>query len=191
MEEIKRSDVILELSPSEAEEFLLGDSKLSELNKKKSTYIYLAGNISDDPRTYGWREDFIELIKDEPGLVAVNPCGNKFNQGMRNVDKSGLEFIQEAKKRSQHLLRAKDYQMLKICNVMVVDLVIGTGKKPLIGTIQELCWAKDIFRMPVIAITHNASTPYTDHMWINECCSAKVETVKEAADMVKTFFLDY
>ena len=162
-----------------------------EHNKKKSTYVYLAGNISDDPHTYGWRERFIKLVRNDPGLVVVNPCGNQFNQGMRGINKSSLEFIKEAKKRSQYLLRAKDYQMIKICNAMVVDLVTGTDKKPLIGTIQELCLAKDIFKIPVIAITHNEDTPYTHHPWIDECCSAKVDTVEESVEMIKTFFLEY
>jgi len=161
---------------------------------KKSNYVYLAGNISQNPETYGWRDDIERLFKEERlyrKINIVNPCANKFNQEMKNFGKHGLEFIKEAVKRSQHLLRAKDYKLLHICNLMIVDLVIGTDEKPLIGTIQELCWAKDIFKIPIIGITHGKDTPYTNHPWIDECCSAKVETVEQAAEMVKTFFLEY
>ena len=163
-------------------------------NLKKSNYIYLAGNISQDPDTYRWREDVERLVKKERlyhKVVIVNPCANGFNRGMREVGSHGLEFIKEAKKRSQYLLRSKDYQLIRMCNLMVVDLVIGASEKPLIGTIQELCWAKDIFKIPVIAITHGKNTPYTTHMWIDECCSARVNSVEEAAEMIKTFFLEY
>lgn len=163
-------------------------------SSKKSNYIYLAGGISQDIRTYAWREVVERLLKKERlyhKVVVVNPCANRFNQNMMEAEGNGLEFIKEAKKRSQYLLRPKDYQLLRMCNLMLVDLVIGTSEKPLIGTIQELCWAKDIFKIPVIAITHGEDTPYTNHMWIDECCSAKVDTVEEAVDMIKTFFLEY
>jgi len=168
---------------------------LEVLPRKKRSFVYLAGNISDDPKTYEWREHFIELTKHIHELVIVNPCGNKFNQGMRNIEGHGVEFIKEAKKRSQHLLRAKDYKMIDICNVMIVNLELISPEKPLIGTIQELCWAHDIFYIPVIAVVGSEksqlSNPYVQHPWLEECISAKVETIEEAAEMIKTFFVEY
>ena len=131
------------------------------------------------------------LTKDEKRIVVVNPCANSFNQGMKEVGKDGLAFAKEAKKRSQRILRAKDYQLVKMCNAIVVNLALASPEKPMVGTIQELTWARDIFYVPVIAITGGVDNIYTNHMWIDECCSAKVETVEEAADMIKTFFLDY
>lgn len=162
---------------------------------KKKNYIYLAGNISENPRTYEWREEFSEIMSVEPDVVIVNPCGNRFNQGIRNfgkeTGKDGLEFTKEAVKRSQKLLRAKDYQMVKMCNLMVVHLGIVTEKKPMIGTVQELSWANDIFYIPVIALTEGAENVYTHHPWIDECVSAWVVSVQQAADLVKEFFLEY
>ncbi len=163
---------------------------MEEFNKKKN-YVYLAGNISEDIRTYQWREKFTELMDGEERVVIVNPCANSFNQGMIEVGEDGLAFAKEAKKRSQKILRAKDYQLVKMCNVIVVNLALSSPEKPMVGTIQELTWARDIFYVPVIAITEGVDNIYTNHMWIDECCSAKVETVEEAADMIKTFFLDY
>jgi hypothetical protein len=160
-------------------------------NPKKRQYIYLAGNISEDNRTYEWRENFTKLMEGIPNVVIVNPCANKFNQAMKNATKSGLAFTKEAVKRSQKILRAKDYQLVKICSVIVVNLELFGVERPMIGTVQELTWASDIFYVPVIAITGGVDNVYTLHPWIDECCSAKVDTVEESAEMIKTFFLEY
>ena len=158
---------------------------------KKRNYIYLAGNINENSRTYEWREKFSKYFDEEKRVVIVNPCANAFNQAMRNSGADGLEFTREAVKRSQKILRAKDYQLVKMCNAIVVNLCYSNPEKPMVGTIQELTWAHDIFYTPVIAITNGEDNIYTRHPWIDECCSAKVETIEEAVDMVKTFFLDY
>ena len=158
---------------------------------KKKNYIYLAGNISNDDRTYTWRDEFTEIMREEPDVVIVNPCGNRFNQGIRGYGKDGLEFTKEAVKRSQKLLRAKDYQMIKMCNIMVAHLGLVSDTKPLIGTVQELTWAADIFYIPVIALTEGITNNYTTHSWIDECVSAWCESVADAANLVKEFFLEY
>lgn len=167
---------------------------------KKRSYIYLAGNISGDDRTYLWREEFTELMQDSikgGDVVIVDPCANPFNQGIRKFSSSGGEFVNEARKRSQRILRAKDYQLVKMCNLVVVNLHLVDPTKPMIGTVQELAWANDIFYTPVIGIIgkpdewDGLSHVYVNHPWIDECCSAKVETVEDAAETVKEFFLDY
>jgi hypothetical protein len=151
---------------------------LKVASQKKRQYVYLAGNISGDNRTYD-------------NVVVINPCANKFNQSMKNVTEDGLAFVREAVKRSQKILRAKDYQLVKICSAIVVNLELHDVNRPMIGTVQELAWAHDVFYVPVIAITGKEDNIYTTHMWMDECCSAKVETVEEAAEMIKTFFLEY
>ena len=167
-------------------DFVNGENK-----KKKRHYIYLAGNISEDNRTYEWREELIDYLKNESNVVIINPCANKFNQAMKNATSDGMAFIKEAVKRSQRILRAKDYQLIKICSLVVVHLGLVSPTKPLIGTVQELTWAHDVFYVPVIGVTSGEDNAYTNHPWIDECCSAKVETVKEAANMVKDFFLEF
>ena len=158
-------------------------------NPKKRSYVYLAGNINENPKTYEWREEFIQLMGTDPNVVIVNPCANKFNQAMRGLNGDGLEFTKEAVKRSQKILRAKDYQLVKMSSAVVVNLCYSSPEKPMVGTIQELVWAHDIFYTPILAITSGEDNIYTRHPWIDECCSAKVETVAEAVDMFKTFFL--
>ena len=167
------------------------ENLILEKEPKKRHYIYLAGNISEDVRTYEWRERFESLMEGEDGVVIVNPCANKFNQAMKGEGKDGLEFTKEAKKRSQKILRAKDYQLVKMCSVILVNLELWSPEKPMIGTIQELTWARDIFYLPVLALVGKEDNIYTTHPWIDECVSAKVDTVEEAVDMIKTFFLEY
>ena len=158
---------------------------------KKRHDIYLAGNISEDPRTYAWRKDFIKLLADKPGVVMLDPCENDFDQDMKTAGKGGLEFIKEAVKRSQKILRAKDYQLIKISSIVVANLELYSTERPMVGTIQELTWAHDVFYVPVLAICGKEENAYNTHPWIDECCSAKVETIEEAAKLIKTFFLDY
>jgi hypothetical protein len=164
---------------------------LESVQQKKRNYVYLAGQINSNPRTYEWREEFTELVKNESQIVVVNPCANRFNQGMRTVKGDGIIFAKEAVKRSQKILRSKDYQMIKMSSLMVVHLCYSTPEKPMVGTLQELTWARDIFNIPTIGVTEGEESIYTTHPWILECLSAKVETVEEAADMIKTFFLEY
>jgi hypothetical protein len=61
----------------------------------------------------------------------------------------------------------------------------------MIGTVQELTWAADIFYIPVIALTEGAENVYTHHPWIDECVSAWTISVEDAANLVKEFFLEY
>jgi hypothetical protein len=156
---------------------------------KKRHFVYLAGSISNDSRTYEWRERFTELTKGEPGLVVVDPSTNNFNTGLRGYKKGGKVFTAEQAKRSQTLLRAKDFQMIKICSLMVVNIGLVSDKKPLIGTIMELAWSRDIFYIPVIGITEGKSNVYVHHPWVDECISYKVETIEEAIEVIKEFFL--
>lgn len=155
--------------------------------RKKRTYVYLAGGISDDPTTYEWRDKFIELTQYNKSIVPVNPCGNPFNRAVLNVHRD------ERKKmirKSENILRAKDYQMVKISNVVVVNLNLDKYKKPLIGTVQELGWCRDKFNIPVISI-ENQTNEYTEHRWIRECISLKTSNVEEAIEAINFYFMDY
>jgi len=184
------NEEVSNLKSAISNEVVVGYNKLTGRNKKRQ-YIYLAGNISENPETYAWRERFTELLSYVPNIIIINPCASKFNQEMKGSSKDGLEFVRRAKKISQKLLRSKDYQLIKICSVMVAHLGLTKPEKPLIGTIQEMTWAHDVFYIPIIGITNGEDNAYTNHPWIDECCSAKVETEEEAAEIIRTFFLDY
>ena len=162
--------------------------------KKKSHYIYLAGNISDDPRTYQWRKDFTEMLAPEieTGQVKIlDPTLNKFNQKLQNSEKSGMEFIKEAAKRSQKLLRAKDYNMIRLASLMVANLGLVSPEKPLIGTVHEIVWAHDDYYIPIIGITEGEENAWICHPWHQECVSAWAVDLDEAIWLIREFFLEY
>lgn len=176
----------------------------------KDRYIYLAGNISEDPKTFEWREEFTsKLINSmEPitlssvtkpsdrlstlkynKLHIVNPCSNKFENKIKDSTESGLEFTKIITNASQKILRSRDYKLIKDCDLLVVHLGYNSKEKPMIGTVQELTWAHDVFYIPVIAITGGEDNIYTRHPWIDECCSAKVETIDDAVNFMLDFFI--
>ena len=163
------------------------------ISSKKKNYVYLAGNISADIKTYTWREEFVKCVKDEYRIVVVNPCLNEFDKTAGGSNISQMQLLKKTSSETQKILRAKDYKMISICNIFVVNLELYNRERPMIGTLQELVWAHDVFYMPVLAITgkNYENNPYVNHPWIEECISAKVKTVKEAAEMIKNFFVEY
>ena len=128
------------------------------------------------------------LLADIEGVKILDPTRNPFNTKMSRFKGTMPEFVSEAVHQSQHLLRPKDYQMVKSASLVVAHLGIIDPGKPLIGTVVELSWAHDIFYLPVIGITGGQTNAYTDHPWINECLSAKVATEEEAAALIRNLF---
>lgn len=164
-----------------------------DIPSKKKNYVYLAGNISNDIKTYVWREEFVKYVKNEKRIVVVNPCLNEFDKTAGNSSINQMQLIKKTAIKTQKILRAKDYNMIKMCNIFVVNLELYNRERPMIGTLQELVWAHDVFYIPVIAITGDSTedNPYTNHPWIDECISAKVKTVEESAQLIKDFFVEY
>lgn len=150
----------------------------------KKHFIYLAGNISDDPRTYGWREEFKELVAGS-FFVCMDPCDNQFNQDHRG----NIVHIRTNPIKHLGLLMPKDYHMVKISSLMIVNLELWTPDKPMVGSIFELDWAWQ-FRLPVIGIIGDGTSPYYNHIWIKSVLAfgTTVEDVKEAAEVTRYFF---
>jgi len=171
---------------------------MEEYFTKKRTFIYLGGNISPDDRTYLWREEFTEAFKDEQRVVIVDPCKNKFNQAVRNKADDNVDhlaFMKQAYGLSQNILKPKDFTMIKMCSLAVMNYEIRSTKKPMIGTIFETAWCESIFRIPIIGIMgtqeNRDNNPYANHPWIASACSSIVLDVDQAIETVKTFFLEY
>jgi len=150
----------------------------------KKHFIYLAGNISDDPRTYGWREEYTQLVQG-PYFEIMDPCDNQFNQDHRG------NIIHLRANPTEHLglLMPKDYHMVKIASIMVVNLELWTPEKPMIGTIFELDWAWHA-HLPVIGIVGDGTSPFCNHIWIKSVLAfgTMVKDVKEAAEITRYFF---
>jgi len=158
--------------------------------------IYLAGNISENPQTYLWRVNFTRLINlasvqwDEPSSVKViDPCRNQFNQRLSDeVVDDGRAFLEKARKRSQHILRPKDYQLIKQSDLFVVNFQYSSPHKPMVATVMELTWAADIFYLPIIGIFPATANVYSGHPWIDELMSYRVNSVEEAVAVINDFF---
>lgn len=155
--------------------------------------IYLAGNITKDIRTFQWRKDFTELIYDEfyrDDIEIINPANTEFDKRLMNGHyKTTKQSLKQKNIKSQNIFRAKDYQLIKNSDIVVVNLDIIDMERPLVGTIQELAWCKDIFYIPTIGIVGDSKNIYCNHTWINECLSARVKTVEDAIVFISEYLI--
>jgi nucleoside 2-deoxyribosyltransferase len=148
--------------------------------------IYLAGNISNNPETYEWRKKVAEVLGAK--YVISNPAANKFNRKLLRETKMDVEqFKDEAIKRSQGILIAKDFSLVKDADLIIANMKILTPEKPLIGTLFELAWCWE-FHKPVIAIV--GDNWFCRHPFTVKTFSATCDTVEEACDIVTEFFVD-
>ena len=161
----------------------------------KRHYIYLAGNISDDPETYHWRERFEDYIDDlnqmlvEHGMaeddcfVCMNPCDNAFNAKW----KENINILRHEPSAHLGLLMPKDFHMIKIASIIVVNLHLWTPEKPMFGSIVEMVWTyRDI--KPIVGIIGDGESPYVKHKWSQDMSSTHVKDEKEAALVIGEFF---
>lgn len=162
---------------------------------RKKHYIYLAGNISDDIRTYEWRIRFEEESKNRNLPIEImNPCNNLFNTRIAPKKKGknrGSLFDRAVSQKGKGVLPLKDFSMVKICTLIVANLALVYTEKPMIGTVFELAWA-DSLKIPVIAIvdeTHTLGKLYSQHPFIERCISTKVDDEIEAIDIIEDFFI--
>jgi len=158
--------------------------------------IYLAGNISDDPETYHWRERFEDYIEDlnidliQRGVAeeyvfhCLNPCNNSFNEEW----KEKINIMRHSPSDHLGLLKPKDYHMIKRCTILVTNYALWTPEKPMVGSIFESDWGDVVFRLPHIQIVGDESSPYTRHQWIQDAASTNVVDEKEAVKIIAYFF---
>ena len=154
---------------------------------KLKAKIYLAGNISTEPKTFCWKNDLSSMLINEFEELFDFKI---FNPAITEYDKQFLSnTLNQKKKMKQNFFRARRYQLIKQCNLMVVNLILFDPERPMVGTIQELVWAHDLFYIPVIAIVENDQNVYCKHPWINECLSAKVKDVNSCKELIFNYFL--
>jgi len=153
----------------------------------KRHFVYLAGSISKNPGTYLWREIFADLMKYDD-VVILDPCQTRFNQDLKSGADWDLKEIQF--RQGRNLLQPKDYQMIKIASIMVLNLNYYTEDKPMIGSIFEFAWATRIFNIPVIVVCANQdNNPYALHPWIQQYAGAIVGHIEDAVSLIREFFL--
>lgn len=157
--------------------------------------IYLAGNISNDPETYKWRERATELLKDR--YTVFNPAANAFNQKLlqrheKNGD--GATFIKDAVRQSQRILIVKDFNLIQSADIILVNLTLVTPDKPPIGTVFELAWSW-LLKKPVVGIIppdvdklSAVERLYATHPFIVSALSAVSYSVEDACKLIHEFF---
>jgi nucleoside 2-deoxyribosyltransferase len=153
----------------------------------KRHFIYLAGAISKDKRTYTWRKIFADLMKHD-SVVILDPCDTVYNKRLHSKKNWSLKTVDQSQGRN--LLKSKDYKLIEMSSLMIANLDYYTSVKPLIGTVMELEWAFRHFGIPVILICSDPeNNPYALHPWVKQQAGAIVETVEDAVDLVREFFL--
>ena len=155
--------------------------------------IYLAGNITKDIRTFQWREDFTDLIFkkfNKNKVKIINPASTEFDKKLSSGHyKTTRHSLKQKNIKTQNIFRAKDFQLIKHSNIIVVNLDIIDMERPIVGTIMELAWCRDIFYVPTIGIVGNSKNIYCNHPWINECLSAKVKTTEDAVEFISQYLI--
>jgi len=148
--------------------------------------IYLAGNISANLDTYKWRDLATELLKDR--YIIINPAANPFNKDLlKKYDDDPEKFKKMAVKKSQGILISKDYQLVMESDIILVNMAIITPEKPLIGTLFELAWSWE-HNKPVIAVV--GDNWWCKHPFPVDSFSAVADSVEEACDLIKYFFVE-
>lgn len=160
--------------------------------------IYLGGNISHDEETYLWRERFTDIVAPHAEIEVVNPCASRYNAKMREevrgiaiTEEEGKKYTEKARAITKGLLPAKDLHLLKNCDINVVNLMINTPGRPMIGTVFEIAWCRDLFNIPCIGITggREFDNAYTVHPFITRALDTEVASVEEAAATVINTYL--
>jgi hypothetical protein len=105
---------------------------------KRLYTLYLAGQISNDKKTYLWREKVREVFADNKNILIIDPCCSEYND-----ERVGQDLISFYKEKGHMLLPAKDRNYVNISNVIMFNMNIYTPEKPMVGTFYELAWAFD------------------------------------------------
>ena len=135
--------------------------------------IYLSGGMSglSFAQQIGWRNKIIDEITSDDSLIFqpifFNPP-KYYSPALKlhQTEKEVMEF---------------DLYNLRKSDVVIVNFNIPDS----IGTAMELMLAKE-YNIPVIGI--NIGNKQI-HSWLLECCSRMCESVEEAIDYVKNYYL--
>ena len=158
--------------------------------------IYLSGNISPNPATYQWRDNFTARMvlaghTTPRAIEIINPCRTRFDQELRKLKASGdMAAYDEMRASTQLILPKADRQSVLRSDIMVVNLELADPVHPPIGTTHELCWAADVPGLTVIAIIGEEPNVWSLHPFNARCINYAVENVWEAVDTVVQYFFD-
>jgi len=148
----------------------------------KNYIAYLAGPITglSFDGAVDWREEFIKQMPVE--IDGMSPLrGKVYLEGTKNIAASYEKIVLS----SARGITTRDYNDCKRCDILVANL-LGADTIS-IGTVMEIAWAKS-FQIPVVAIMEPEGNVH-EHPMITECIGFRVETLEEAANIVKVVLL--
>jgi len=109
--------------------------------------VYLAGQITADPRTYEWRKEIWDYFYTRRGLILdkrfiiKDPCRNKFSQeALKKYLGSSMEFKEGiSSNKVSNILPSRDLGYVFWSNVGIANMNHYDKTRPFIGTLFELC----------------------------------------------------
>ena len=153
----------------------------------KHNTLYLAGQITPNPKTYEWRKETIEALKDIPNLTILDPCASEFDRSMVNSkrDKDGYAiktFLDEG----LSLLPHKDLDHVDKSTIIIFNLWQFDPQRALLGTIFELAWAFERPNIMTIGILRNwKETAFGKHPFVSQTIHAWVDHHLDAAALIR------
>ena len=143
--------------------------------------VYLAGPITGC--TYegatDWRDDFIKMMPEN--ILGMSPMRGKSH--LASSESIAKELPENVLSNSRAIMTRDHFDCLN-CDVILVNFSDST--KVSIGTVMEIAWAY-AYRKPVVAIM--GSDGIHDHPMVNEAIGYKVESLEQAAMVVKSILL--
>lgn len=152
---------------------------------KSKFRVYLAGPItglSYEEARNGWRAEFPKLLPDT--IHCYSPMrGKDFLKDMDNLGCDEEMYREIHPMVTQKGITTRDRYDVQNADAVVMNL-IGADRVS-IGSMIEIGWA-DSVRVPIILIMDKDNVH--DHMMVLECAGYVVETIEEAAHLVKWLF---
>ena len=136
--------------------------------------VYLAGYMSGEKlqECIGWRKQVREYFDLNPKWHGQIQFCDPFNgQELHTIDFGGLHSSIPDK-----ALIHRDYNSVKISDVVIANLDTFGATRPITGTVYELAWAWEA-KKPVIVITTDEN--YLNHPFILDTASFIFKSVEE------------
>jgi len=155
----------------------------------KTNTIYLAGQITPDPKTYEWRKEFSAALTDVPNLRIIDPTNSEFDrEGMGAPRDEHGYAITMSKDVGLDLLPHKDLDHVDTSTIVIFNLWQFDQARPLLGTIFEMAWALERPRIMTIGILRNwQDTMYGKHPFVRRAIQAWVGHHLDAAALVRRY----
>ncbi len=142
--------------------------------------VYLAGLISTVAKeTTQWRRrasDVLTAVMD-----VVSPLrGKDFNSSA-----DGGVTVEPGQGTSKDII-LRDYNDIRGCDMILVNLEVYKSERALVGTLMELAWAWE-HKIPVVAYAEPGNYLMRNHPFVKEAVAHYCDTMEEAIEFVRRY----